>query len=252
MAQLCIATLNPDDQEKMRMSHPQTLILLLLGLEAYKSSSGAMECFSDVARPVTEFDRRIIHGDRWKHEMESSFKLAVESGLRLKHESPEGVSLLHEAIYGDHVDLLHFLLASAPKKFAPSIDCQWEDIFDGMAPLHLALLLGRTALVRVLLGHGSDVHLRSKRSQPLSTLFHYASGQILTADLFDELLRGSSSEEDLQGLDAVDVFAFDAAVGSGRFDLATKLLNRSGGAVLEVNLLENLRFLPCGRAIHWW
>jgi hypothetical protein len=126
-----------------------------------RSSSGAKECLSDVAKPVTEFDRRVIHGHRWKHKMESSFELAVESGMHLKHESPEVVSLLHKAIRGPCGSLT-----------LPSDECYPEIRSKNRLPMRGYLRPHDTSapstapwknnLVRILLGHSTDVHLRSK------------------------------------------------------------------------------------------
>ena len=74
--------------------------------------------------------------------------------LQLQKETALGYTPIHEAVTGDHDEVLAYLLELGGRDI--DVNCRSKS---GFTPLHLASFAGRSECVRVLLEYGADLSL---------------------------------------------------------------------------------------------
>ncbi len=81
-------------------------------------------------------------------------KLMVESGVDLEFSDPQGVALLDEAIVSGNMEFITYLLVE--KK----MDVNKTKRKSGLTPLIQASCYGNIDLVKLLISHGGDIHVK--------------------------------------------------------------------------------------------
>ena len=74
--------------------------------------------------------------------------------VQLQKETALGYTPIHEAVTGDHDEVLAYLLELGGREI--DVNCRSKS---GFTPLHLAACAGRSECVRVLLEYGADLSL---------------------------------------------------------------------------------------------
>ena len=77
--------------------------------------------------------------------------------IQLQKETALGYTPIHEAVTGDHDEVLAYLLELGGREI--DVDCRSKS---GYTPLHLAAFAGRSNCVRVLLEYGADFSLQDE------------------------------------------------------------------------------------------
>ncbi|XP_076660489.1 ankyrin repeat domain-containing protein 49-like [Halictus rubicundus] len=111
----------------------------------------------EVARNAREVDENEILHAAEKGDLEKIRTLIQKNRELLESTDDDGYTPLHRACYGNHVQVVEYLLQAGAKIDSKTMD-DWQ-------PLHLACCWNNVECAMVLIANGADINAKSKGDQ---------------------------------------------------------------------------------------
>ncbi|XP_014468105.1 PREDICTED: ankyrin repeat domain-containing protein 49-like isoform X1 [Dinoponera quadriceps] len=111
----------------------------------------------EAERNAREPDEKAMLGAAEEGNLEKIKKLVSKNHLLLESTDKDGYTPLHRACYGNHVEVVEYLLEMGAKLDAKTLD-EWQ-------PLHSACCWNNIECAEALIANGADINAKSKGDQ---------------------------------------------------------------------------------------
>lgn len=111
----------------------------------------------DIERNAKEPDEKEVLHAAEKGDLEKIKKLSIKNPCLLECTDKDGYTPLHRACYGNHVNVVEYLLRAGAKIDVKTMD-EWQ-------PLHSACCWNNVESAAVLIANGANINAKSKGNQ---------------------------------------------------------------------------------------